>query len=95
MKLSVEQRREPHILSNEEKEKWIEDYVGGETTVARKRVQDTQTPIMQELNGMTTAESAWATPRSPETTFDEMLNAIIESLSDHATSAKKISVRAE
>jgi len=35
-KLSVEKRQETHFLSNEEKEKWIEDYVERETAVARK-----------------------------------------------------------
>jgi hypothetical protein len=29
-----------HFLSNEEKEKWIEDYVDRDTAGARKRVED-------------------------------------------------------
>jgi hypothetical protein len=36
MTLAAEKRRETHLLSNEEKEKWIEDYVERETTGARK-----------------------------------------------------------
>jgi hypothetical protein len=32
----AEKRREMHFLSNEEKEKWIEDYVERETAGARK-----------------------------------------------------------
>jgi len=36
-----------HFLSNEVKEKWIEDYVERETAEARKRVQDAETAIMQ------------------------------------------------
>jgi len=37
-KLAAEKRRETHFLCNEEREKWIEDYVEQETAVARKRV---------------------------------------------------------
>jgi uncharacterized protein with WD repeat len=35
-KLVAEKRRETHFLSNEEKEKWIKDYVERETAGARK-----------------------------------------------------------
>jgi hypothetical protein len=35
-KLPAENQRETHLLSNEEKEKWIEDYVERETAGARK-----------------------------------------------------------
>jgi hypothetical protein len=34
-KLAAEKRRETHCFSNEESEKWIEDYVERETAVAR------------------------------------------------------------
>jgi hypothetical protein len=37
-KLAAEKRQETHFLSNEQKEKWIEDFVERETAVARKRV---------------------------------------------------------
>jgi hypothetical protein len=47
------------------------------------RVQDAETVIMQ---AMTTAANAGATPGQPETTFEEMLNAIRDSLSDLASS---------
>ena len=57
-----------------------------ETTVTRKRVQDAETAIIQELKDMTTAESAWATTRKPETMFQDMLNSIGDSLSDLASS---------
>ena len=60
-----------------------------ETAVTTKRVQDTETAIMQELKDITTAESAWATTRNTETTFDKMLNAIRDSLSDLASSDKE------
>jgi hypothetical protein len=54
--------------------------------VARQRVQDAETVMMQELNDMTTTESTGRTTRKPEITFVEMLNAIRDSLSDLATS---------
>jgi len=70
------------FLSNEEKEKWFEDYVERETTVARKRVQDAETAIMQELKDMTTAENVGETTGNPVTAFKDMLNAIVYSLRD-------------
>jgi len=51
--------------------------------VARKRGQDAETAIMQD---MTTAENGGATTGKPETMFEEMLNTIGDSLSDHASS---------
>jgi len=39
-KLVAEKRQEIQFLSNEQKEKWIEDFVERETTTARKRVED-------------------------------------------------------
>jgi hypothetical protein len=51
-KLSAENRRETYFVSNEEREKWIEDYVKQETTVGRKRVQDAETAMKQEQEPM-------------------------------------------
>jgi len=82
-KLAAEKRQETHCLSHEEKQKWIEDFVERETAVARKRVQDAETALMQD---MLTAENEWATTGKPETLFVEMLNAIGDSLSDLASS---------
>jgi len=82
-KLGAENRQEMHFLSNEEKEQWIEDFVERETAVARKRVQETETAIMQD---MATAENECATTGKPETMFEVMLNAIGDSLSDLASS---------
>jgi len=82
-KLAAEKRQETHFSSNEEREKWIEDFVERETAVARKRVQDAETAIMQD---MTTAENGGATTGKPETMFEEMFNAIGDSLSDLASS---------
>jgi hypothetical protein len=78
-KLAAEKRQETHFLSNEEKEKWIEDFVERETAVARKRVQDTETVIM---HNMMTADNGAATTGKPKTAFEEILNAIGDSLRD-------------
>jgi hypothetical protein len=85
-KLVAETSQEPNILSIEEQVQWIEDYVQRETGMARKRDQDAETSIMQELKDMTTAETAGGTTRKPETTFEQMLNAIRDSLSNLTTS---------
>ena len=44
-KLAAEKQQEMHFLSNEEKEKWIEDYVERETAGARKQVEDAEAAI--------------------------------------------------
>jgi len=85
-KLAAEKRHETHFLSNEEKEQWIEDYVETETTVARKRVEDAEAAVQQEEEDMKHAEIAGLTNREPEMTFDEMMVAIGDSLSDIASS---------
>ena len=71
------------------REKWIEDNLERETAVARKRIQVAETAIIEELNDMTTAEIVGETTREPETTFEQMLNAIGDSLSDHASSGNE------
>jgi len=75
-----------HCLSKEEKKKLIEDYVERETAVARKRVQDAETAIMQEQEAMSTAENVGVTTRMPDQTFEDMLNALGDSVSDLACS---------
>jgi hypothetical protein len=85
-KLAAEKRREMHCLSNEEKEKWMEDYVERETAGARKRVEDAEAAVQQEQDNMTQAEIAGLTSREAEKTFEEMLVAIGDSLSDLASS---------
>jgi len=84
--LSAEKWQEIHLSSNEEKEKWIEDYVDRETAVGRKQGHNSATAITQELREMTIAQHAEVTPRKPETMFEAMLNAIGDSLSDLASS---------
>jgi len=57
-----------------------------ETAVARKRVEDTETAIKQEQDDMRNAEKAGLTTTTPETTFEEMVNVIGDSLSNLSSS---------
>jgi len=75
-----------HFLSNEEREKWIEDDVERQTVVTRNRVQDAETASMQKQEPMGNVEKGRSTTTKPEITFDEVLNAIGDSLSDLASS---------
>jgi len=86
MKVAAKRRHKTHISSNKEMEKWIEENVARETNVARKRVEDADTAIKQAQEEMRNAENVGLTPTKPETTFEEMLIAIRDSLSDLATS---------
>jgi len=56
-----------------------------ETAVARKRVQDPEIAIKQKSEDMRRAESGGVTCREPGQTFQEMLDAIWDSLSDLAS----------
>jgi len=85
-KLAAEMRRETHFLSNEEKEKWIEDYVERDTAGARKRVEDAEAAVQQEQDHMTQAEIAGLTSSEPEKMFEEMLVATGDSQRDLASS---------
>jgi len=85
-KLAAEKWRETDFLSNEEKEKWIEDYVARETAGAREQVEDAEAAVQQEQDDMKHAEIAGVMFREPEMTFEEMLVAIGDSLSDLASS---------
>jgi len=57
-----------------------------ESAVARMRVQDAETAIMQKQEHMENVEKGRLTTTKPEITFGEMLNAIGDSLSDLASS---------
>jgi len=81
-KLAAEKQQETHILSNEEQEKSIEDYVERNTGGARKRVEDGEAAVQHKQEGMKHAELVGLTTREPERTFDEMIVAIGDSLSD-------------
>jgi hypothetical protein len=81
--LAAEKRQETHFLSNEETDNWIKDFVERESAVARKRVQDIETAMMQELKNLTSATG------KHKRTYGEKLNAIGDSLSDNASSDDK------
>jgi hypothetical protein len=50
------------------------------------RVQDAEPALMQELKDMTTPQNVGATTGQPETSFEELLNAIADSQGDLASS---------
>jgi hypothetical protein len=54
-KLAAEEQRETHFISNEEKTKWIEDFVKRDTAWARKRVNDAEAEVQQVQDDMTHA----------------------------------------
>jgi len=85
-KLAVEKRRETHFLSNHDKAKWIEDYVDRETAGARMPVEDAEAAVQQEQEDTRKAENVGLTDREPEKTFQEIMVAIGDSLSDLASS---------
>ena len=74
------------IWNNQEKEKWIEVYVEKENAVARRRVYDAETAITQEQEDMTSGQRGGLTFMEPGQPFENMLDAIRGSLSDHACS---------
>jgi hypothetical protein len=86
-KLAPEKRRATHFLSIEDREKRLEDYCERETAGARKRVEDAEAAVQQEQDDMVHTEIAGLTSgREPEKTFEEMMVAIGDSLSDLASS---------
>jgi len=52
-----------------------------ETTLSRKRVEDAEIEMNQEQEDMRNAEKVGLTTTQPEPTFEEMLQAIRDSLS--------------
>jgi len=80
--LAAERWWAKHFSSNEEKEKWVEDYVERETAGARKRVGDAEAVVQQEQEDMKNAENGGLTNREPEKSFQEMMVTIWDSLSD-------------
>ena len=66
--------------------KWIQDYVEREAGVARKRVQDAESAIMQALEDIINAEQEPSITRKPAKSLQGMLYAIRESLSNLASS---------
>jgi len=84
-KLLTEKRQDTHCSSNEEKEKWFEDYVERETTGAKRRVEEAEGAVQQQQDDIMHADIATLTSWEPEETFEEMLVAIGDSLSDLAS----------
>jgi len=81
-KLLLEKWWAKHILSNQEQEQWIKDYVYRETAVARKRVQDAEMITLQVQEAMKNTQKVRKTTRKLKKTYEEILNAIGDSLSD-------------
>jgi len=86
MQRAAEKQRETHFLSNEQTEKWIEDYVERESAGARKRIEDAVAVVHQEQEDMKHAEIGGLMSRQSKKTFEEMMVAIRDSLSDLASS---------
>jgi hypothetical protein len=82
MYLAAGKRHQIHCLGNEEKEKWIEDYIQRETTGARQRVADAEEAIRQEQEDTKTDGDAGLTTREPKNRCSAMMVAIGDSLSD-------------
>jgi len=81
-KLAAEKWQDTYFLSNEDTEKWCEDYVGRETAGVWKRVEDTEAAIGPEQEDTWTANDAGLTTRASEKTFSEIIFAITDTLSD-------------
>jgi hypothetical protein len=75
-----------HFLSNEQEVKWIEDYVERETAGARKWVDDAEVAVQRGQDNTRKAENVGLTNTEHEKTFQEMMVAIGDSLSDLASS---------
>jgi hypothetical protein len=69
MRLAAPPRWEMHFSSNTEREKWISDCVERETAVARKRVQEAQTAMIQGQEHMVNVEKGRSTTTKPYTTL--------------------------
>lgn len=81
-KLVVDKQSDTHCLSNDnDEEKWIEDYVHGETAIVIQPAENSEPPIQQQQKHNRNAEKLELTTRKSEKTFEEMLNAIRDSLS--------------
>ena len=63
MKLAAKKQQEMYYLCNEEKEKWIEDYVERETTMGRKWVENAESAITKEQDDLRTAQNVGLTTR--------------------------------
>ena len=80
---------ETYFLSHKENEKWIEDYVHRDTTMATKQVEDAETVNQQQQDDMTNDQKALMTTRKPEETIALLLNPLRDSLRDVTCSDDK------
>jgi hypothetical protein len=85
MQLATGKRWETNWLSNQEKEKWIENFADRETGVARNWVQHAETGIMQKQEDMRNAKTTESRSRKSVNTLGVMLYAIWDSLSNLAS----------
>jgi hypothetical protein len=85
-RLAAEKWRQIHILSDEEKGQWIEDYVERETAGASKQVEVTEAAVQHEQDDTRKVANAGLMNRETNKTFQEMMVAIQDSLSDLASS---------
>jgi hypothetical protein len=85
-KLSGGKRSEMHYRSDKVEEEEIKEYVERETAGAEMQVEVAETAIMQEQEDESNPEHEQSTTTNPDTTFEEMLNAIADSGSDLANS---------
>jgi len=74
-----------HHCSYADNDEWVEDYVERETTGARKLVEDAGAADQHVHDDMTHTQITGSTSRAPEKTFQEMLVAITDRLSDIAS----------
>jgi hypothetical protein len=81
-KLVAEEQREMQFFSNEDKEKWIEDYVERETARERKRVENAEAAVRQEQGDLTQIAIVGWISREHEKTIEKRLVAIGDCLSD-------------
>jgi len=84
--LVAEIRRETHILSNEDKEQWIEDHVERGTAGARKWVEDLEATIRQEQDNTEAPDNAGLMTNEPEKMFHALIVAIWDRPSDITSS---------
>jgi hypothetical protein len=83
--LVAEKLQETHFICNQEKEKWIGDYVGKETGGARKRGGDSDVVVQQEEEDMKNGENAGLINRELVKTLQEIMVAIGDNVSNPGT----------
>jgi hypothetical protein len=85
-KLAGEKSWETHFFSNKDRDEWIKDCLQRQTAVATMQVHDAERAMMQEQGHQGNDEKGLSTTTTPEITFQELLTAIRDSLSDLSSS---------